>query len=646
MLIIMVLSILIFSLDISLYQRKDGRRVWAGLYSLAIHTFILVISTEILSFFHGISYFSIVLLWSVIDLAGILIGVILIKKEKIVLTDLKHLFLFYLSEVHPILVVVGMICTIAIYLSYRTIPYNWDSMTYHLTRIVHWAQNGSIAHYACHDISQISGPPLAEFVNLHVYILSGNTDLYVNLLQAFSYAVSVVLVYKISKKIGCNRLFASLAALIFSTSPIVFGEALSTQVDIYSGLWLLIFVYVTLDFTAPNCRIYWNQETLFKLLLMGVSVGFCYLAKPSVFIGVMVFVLWIFAMCLLRKDEIRTIIKAACTVILTAFFVILPELARNLITFHSISSEETSTGFLVHSWDIRYLLSNLVQNIGFNLPGRYFNIGEYVDKIIFKISYILYGGQELPSSLREFTLSDPTNMSHDRAISSTLIWLFILAILFGGIVALKKIRKKDQWDRMYSLGYVLSSMMSWIIFCTVVRWYMFITRYEIGYLALLAPAVMWVFQYIFKSRKELVYAFAGILCFISISTLGELIDYHKKFLETNENRIEGYFAVRDLYDDYTRIAEYITEKGYGQIGFICGSDSYEYPLWKMLENRINRFEHVCVENETVIYDRGDFLPDCIIIVDVNTDKTMEYRDIEYIMSLDAHGVKIYEKAIG
>lgn len=121
-------------------------------------------------------------------------------------------------------------------------------MTYHLTRLPHWAQNGSIAHYVCHDISQIATPPLAEFVNLHIYILSGQNDYFVNLLQTFSYILAIFLIYKISLKIGCNQLFASLAALVFATTPIAFAEALTSQVDMFSGLWLVVFVYSILLF--------------------------------------------------------------------------------------------------------------------------------------------------------------------------------------------------------------------------------------------------------------------------------------------------------------------------------------------------------------------------------------------------------------
>ena len=60
-----------------------------------------------------------------------------------------------------------------LFLAVYTVPYNWDSMTYHLSRIANWTQNQSAAHYATHNIREIVSPVLAEFLNLHVYILSG-----------------------------------------------------------------------------------------------------------------------------------------------------------------------------------------------------------------------------------------------------------------------------------------------------------------------------------------------------------------------------------------------------------------------------------------------------------------------------------------
>ena len=42
-------------------------------------------------------------------------------------------------------------------------PNNYDSMVYHVARVMHWAQQGSVAHYPTATFMQLQGTPLAEF---------------------------------------------------------------------------------------------------------------------------------------------------------------------------------------------------------------------------------------------------------------------------------------------------------------------------------------------------------------------------------------------------------------------------------------------------------------------------------------------------
>ena len=43
-------------------------------------------------------------------------------------------------------------------------PNTYDSMTYHLPRVMHWIQNQSVAHYPTHIPRQLHFPPGAEFI--------------------------------------------------------------------------------------------------------------------------------------------------------------------------------------------------------------------------------------------------------------------------------------------------------------------------------------------------------------------------------------------------------------------------------------------------------------------------------------------------
>ena len=56
-------------------------------------------------------------------------------------------------------------------------PNTWDSMTYHMARVATWIQNGSIAFFPSHIERQNHSMPMAEFLILHLQLLSGSDRL-------------------------------------------------------------------------------------------------------------------------------------------------------------------------------------------------------------------------------------------------------------------------------------------------------------------------------------------------------------------------------------------------------------------------------------------------------------------------------------
>jgi len=62
---------------------------------------------------------------------------------------------------------------------------NWDSLTYHLPRVMHWIQNRSVEHYPTGCISQLQMGPWAAFVQTHLMLFWG-TDRFANLVQWFA----------------------------------------------------------------------------------------------------------------------------------------------------------------------------------------------------------------------------------------------------------------------------------------------------------------------------------------------------------------------------------------------------------------------------------------------------------------------------
>jgi hypothetical protein len=137
-----------------------------------------------------------------------------------------------------ILGVTGMIAFIAA-------PNTWDSMVYHLGRIVHWIQNRSIAFYPASTIWQLFPNPWAEFAILHYQILS-NGDRFANFVQWFSMLGSIIGVTLIASELKASKRGQLLAAILCATIPSAILQATSTQNDLAASFWLVCFVYFIL----------------------------------------------------------------------------------------------------------------------------------------------------------------------------------------------------------------------------------------------------------------------------------------------------------------------------------------------------------------------------------------------------------------
>ncbi len=632
-------------INIRLFRKGVYDRILAVIAAITVNTGIVLLMNEALSVPKKLEYKSILICWLAIVVVQMVILIHSLRKQPEIMDCIRSSLRIPKIKLVSIETVSIVVIITALVFAVMTVPYNWDSMSYHMSRVIHWTQEKSIAHYACHDISQISDPYLAEFICTHIYILSGKTDYFVNLLQTESFIVTAIAVYGISKKIGCGKLFRSLAVLLYVTTPIVFAESLTTQVDVFAGMWLVMFAYVALDFTNKDRELNLSKENIFRLLLMGLMAGFSYDAKASASVGIAVFAIWILVCCIRKKDKIYKIFTSVIMVAVPAVLVMLPEILRNFATFNAMAAEESSTQFVIPSFDPRYVVLNCLENIGFNLPNVYFEVRGIGDKIIRHLVKRFFGSDDTPEGLFDFSFTDNLfNMSHDSAVNPIVMWLMLFTICAGLILwCIHKVRKIKENSEVWEAQYVGVSIIATLLFLVIARWYAFITRYECGYFAILLPGEMLLLQMAFANKKVLVNAITGILVFVSLSSYQQLFVYHKAYALNNKDRYRAYFQVRDLYDTYEQITSVIKTGGYKQVGFICGPDSYEYPFWKMIEDNVDRVEHACVVNETQIYDDGSFIPECIVSVDVEYGEQIEYQNEKYKLSNDISGMKLYVK---
>lgn len=622
-------------------KSRTAVKAEAYVYSIITWTLFMFGITEILSAFYALTTGSLWLVWGTLDVVLLIICL----KKKLLSPKLMRMDKAYKSIAYIAIFLAGVF-----FLAVKTIPYNWDSMTYHLGRIVHWYQNQSVAHYATNISRQVANPVLGAFVNLNVYTMLRCSDRLINLLQYFSYVTNGWLVYHIARKLRCSYKYAVLSCILFYSAPIAFAEALTTQVDNFSALYALCYVYLLLDFMHIEEQLSWNKESAVKVIMLGLCIAFGYLAKPSVGVAMLVYALWLLVISVLRRDSFLVILKLIITTIPGMIAVLAPEFLRNLQTFRAISAPSAGTSQLIGSLHEKYLIVNFLKNFTFNMPTIWIYDSSFlIWKYVMRFARWLEIDIDNPAISQggvEFSVPNVRAYHHDTATNPVIVWLLIMSAIML-LVMIRRLRIRQL--KTIKAGYYLASVFSFILFCTILKWEHFGSRYMITYLALLCPAIVVVIEWFMKNLWKGAKAEYGLLCIIGFCLSVEIIGmvcYHGRVAFGNyEERAEGYFVSRNIaYEPYLSIADYIEQNGFLEIGLIINEVQYEYPLWKMIEH-YDRIEHVNVSNDTGIYEDWEYIPEVLIVLEgLGDDGSIVCHGYEYKLSWKApadENVQVY-----
>lgn len=633
----MLISIIILHV---LFRYKNKNNATAYIYAVTFWTLYCYIITEGLSFLQLLTRGGLLIAWGILDICLLTLLVIKIRRENLSVTQIKD---ECLQLLHSKIVICFLIyAVVMVVCAFILIPYNWDSMTYHCARLFHWAQNKSVAHYATGNSRQISSPVLAAFINVNVYILTKSGGSVLNLLQCISYLTNGILVYSIAKKLQLSSKSCLLSAILFYSMPIAFAEALTTQVDNFSAFWLLSFVYLLLDFTKKDEKIRFDRETIGKVAVLSLCIAFGYLSKPSIGFGMLLFVGWLLTMLLIRKDNWKVLFFAFGAGILMVI-ILLPELGRNLYTFHAIASPETGARQLIGSLHPKHIFVNLLKNLAFNLPCVWlYKSSHYIWSFVNRIATWLQidiNNPAISEDGREFSVHQPQTYGCDTAVNPVIVWAILMGVIIFIIYLKEYIKSKEN---LQQVGYFIASTGAFLLFCAVLRWEPFVSRYMISYLALLCPAIGIVMDMLQKRISKPAYGgIYVILCFLcATEMLGMFLNYRDMVKDYRGDK--GYFVVRDgIYSDYKEITDYINGLNVKNIGLYIGGDSYEYPLIQMLSNN-PRIEHINVGNETVIYADDSFIPEIVITYEKGEINSMSVNGQEYVMAKEVQNGKVWK----
>jgi 4-amino-4-deoxy-L-arabinose transferase-like glycosyltransferase len=147
-------------------------------------------------------------------------------------------------------------------------PNNHDSMTYHMTRVAMYLQQGSLDAFTTPDLRQTVLPANAEILILWSAVLLRH-DAAANLVQWCSWVASLVAVFGLARLLGFAAARSLFAALAFGAFPAVVLQATSTQNDLVMAFFVLCaFLFAGTEAMGRNG----GTHTL-AAIAMGLAVG-------------------------------------------------------------------------------------------------------------------------------------------------------------------------------------------------------------------------------------------------------------------------------------------------------------------------------------------------------------------------------------
>lgn len=586
---LLCLPLFSFILFILFFRNKFSFLGWRLVYILSAVTlsFFAVIFIETASLFSNVTPSSVSAFW----FAMTLVSAGLLRWS-------KPTNLFKLPSMPPLgifeyIAFIGIVLILLInaLVAFSFPPNNWDSMTYHLPRVMHWSINSSVHFYPTSIDRQLFSQPGAEFLLLHCFLLTGD-DRWFNFLQWISLLGSAIGVSCIAGLLGAGTRGQLLSALFVTTLPTAILESTSTQNDLFVSFWVVAFVTLVLQYQQQSSRIIFYAASM--------ALGLSTLAKATNLV-VIPFIVYFFI--ILWKKEVARIFVCVGIVLL-------------LITGHYIRSWEwnnQSSLISFQQYDILFkrntpaaITINALFQIGSELMLPLDTANKSIEGSLQKTTVLLGLSTDYKNMYaRKFTgLSDPSLVFHEDYAPNPLHLILIIALL------LFLWRFKPEWKIWLYASAVLASS---LLFAIIIKWNPWVTRLHLPLFMLSAPLV-----------GVLIGRWKGLsvgISFVLLAAAVMVIIYHhsrplsKLDLTLNSHRREYYFLPKpDSFSPYQTAARIILDAKCHDVGLIEDGDSWEYPLWAFTGFGAVRFQK--------LNDQKSPLPCMIVTIDKPQNKTL------------------------
>lgn len=448
-------------------------------------------------------------------------------------------------------------------------PNNYDSMTYHMPRVIHWIQNQSIGYFPTPiDRQNVMGPG-AEYLLLFFQLITDSDEI-ANFVQFLSFILLFFSTYYIVRTIRLPLKWRSSVIMITMTAPIAIMEASNTKND-------LVAAVVTSAILMSGARFY--SGNLLKLnrfdsAIMGICLGVGLLVKPTAILTafpvILIGVLIQWKKLVHTKPFGRNFIFGIMIFFLSMGVIAGPDLYRKFD--YGMSRKEIYPVFSNYHSD-RFL--NPFRAIAHNIPFQ-----KETDRFLKSLG------------IKEKTITKTALYLQEDMIGNPYqVMVFLTAALLTLVFSFIAFLRNNLTSKLFL---ALAPLSAWFIFGIYIRNQLWITRLEIP-LFYLTP-----FSFLFigaacKESKTMVSVLLPLIAITGISSLAyaNLIAVNvpprplipKYFWGGKPDRTLSYYNnIEGLKKDHDFFLSATKMRQCDRIGLIAGGDAPLYPLmWRLIK---------------------------------------------------------------
>lgn len=620
------------------YAFLSGSTLWGALLAAA---------TETLSLFEALTFPCLLVFWMAAAIASAALYVATLGKPPPRPGQPRPRYspgqLLLLAAILAITATIGTVAFIGP-------PNTWDSMDYHMSRVLFWIQNRSVDFYPTHFASQNQLAPGAEYAVMHLQLLSGS-DRLANFVQWYAFIGCMVASAFLCARFGLGRTASLCSALFVATIPMGILEASSTYVDYVVTFWIMGFACFTL---RPEES---DRARGLSRLLPGLALGLAVLTKATAYLYAAPFLVRFVMLEMGRRRLAAATPLAACaalTLLMNAsFYARCHGLCGNPlgITETTLDREKNINGSVVNEiFTPKAILSNLIRNTATHFhmtPSVTVNLA--VEDAAIRLHEFLgmdvndrrttWATQQFRSSANKNVPKNPgerRRFRSDEGVSNPLHFLMIVVSL-GMIVGRQRLRKREGL-----LGYALCCVAGFFLFCGYLKWQPFHSRLHTPFFVMSAPFVA---AALFGANENRIGIVGRAVCMILLTGLAVpllLYSCERPLLGEHsmlpKERNERYFWFPHRKEPFTNAQQFLKDRRLSAVGFV-GAD-WEYPMMVLLKEDhpgvrfldVNVTDHSKVKYALERF-RG-FRPDAII--------SLRWSNKKQIESEIVHGGRVFQ----